>query len=126
MLSPYELIAKATLPAIRAQVARILLHKYGLSQQEVAKRLGITQAAVSNYSRGVRGSTLELDDEEVRRHVDELARMLVEQVDKITVTAKLIETVELVKKKRLMCDFHKQLEPDIVVDECTLCDSSGV
>lgn len=43
------------LPTLRAAVTKELIEKYGMSQEEVAKRLGITQPAVSQYKSGVRG-----------------------------------------------------------------------
>jgi predicted transcriptional regulator len=55
MLLPSEIEAKSILPAIRAILACKLLNEYGHKEEEVARALGITQAAVSNYSRCIRG-----------------------------------------------------------------------
>ena len=44
-----ETIGKYVLPAFRALVAEELVHTYGLTQVEAAKRLGTTQAAISQY-----------------------------------------------------------------------------
>ena len=51
MLMPCEAIIKSFLPAIRAATAK-KLSKHKLSQSAIAKSLGITQAAVSNYLSG--------------------------------------------------------------------------
>lgn len=40
---------KAAIPAVRIAVARKLKDRYGMGQQEIAKRMGITQAAVNKY-----------------------------------------------------------------------------
>ena len=55
MLLPSEIESKSLIPAIRAILSKKLIHDYNLKEETVAKLLGITQAAVSNYIRGTRG-----------------------------------------------------------------------
>lgn len=50
-----ESVVTELLPAIRAIITRELMSRYGLNQVEVAQKLGITQPAVSNYKRELRG-----------------------------------------------------------------------
>src|SRR5574341_1527172 len=80
MLLPSEIEAKSLIPAVRAILARKLIKEYSLREEDVAKVLGITQAAVSNYVRGTRGD-LELISKlgsimEVMRMIDDIAREL--------------------------------------------------
>jgi uncharacterized protein len=51
MLLPSEIESKSLIPAVRAILAKDLVKAKGLKEEEVAKLLGITQAAVSNYLR---------------------------------------------------------------------------
>lgn len=44
-----EVIGKYVLPIFRSILAKELVQKYNLSQTETAKKLGTTQAAVSQY-----------------------------------------------------------------------------
>jgi predicted transcriptional regulator len=44
-----EIIGKYVLPIFRSMLAKQLVQKYHLSQTEAAKKLGTTQAAVSQY-----------------------------------------------------------------------------
>lgn len=44
------------LPSLRALVAEELMNEYKLSQKEIAKRLFVTQPAVSQYLRNLRGN----------------------------------------------------------------------
>ncbi len=44
-----EIIGKYVLPLFRSMLAKELVQKYHLSQTEAAKKLGTTQAAVSQY-----------------------------------------------------------------------------
>ncbi|MBI4019771.1 MAG: helix-turn-helix domain-containing protein [Candidatus Aenigmarchaeota archaeon] len=51
-----EIIVLDYLPVVRAIMAKRMMEKYGLSQKETAKRLGISQPAVSQYKKEVRGA----------------------------------------------------------------------
>jgi predicted transcriptional regulator len=42
-------ITKVVLPAVRASVAEVMHEKYGYTQLEIAKKLGVVQVAVSKY-----------------------------------------------------------------------------
>src|SRR3989442_8511655 len=55
LIIPCEIASKSVIPALRAMVARELIEEYGLKQEQVAVRLGVTQAAVSKYRHQVRG-----------------------------------------------------------------------
>ena len=61
MLLPSEVEARAMIPALRALIARKLIEAHNLPQQKVANMLGVTQAAVSNYLREVRGAGISID-----------------------------------------------------------------
>jgi predicted transcriptional regulator len=53
-----ENVARHILPIYRSLVAKELITKYNLTQNEAAKKLGTTQAAISQYinsKRGVKG-----------------------------------------------------------------------
>src|SRR3989338_2207004 len=55
MLTPCENIFKRFLPALKPGIAKELYENHNMNQIEIAKVLGLTQAAVSKYlSKGVR------------------------------------------------------------------------
>ncbi len=54
------------LPSLRALVAGELMNEYKLSQKEIAKRLFITQPAVSQYLRNLRGGDKRLLENSVQ------------------------------------------------------------
>ncbi|MEM3515982.1 MAG: helix-turn-helix domain-containing protein, partial [Saccharolobus sp.] len=56
MYLPCESIGKRLLPIFRCHIAKELTEKYGLTQIEVAKKLGTTQAAISQYLSLKRGA----------------------------------------------------------------------
>jgi uncharacterized protein len=49
MTARCEIVGKYALPVFRALVAKELINSYGLTQIEVAQKLGTTQAAISQY-----------------------------------------------------------------------------
>jgi len=55
MSLPCESIGRRLLPFFRAHIARELIEKYGFTQVETAKKLGTTQAAISQYLSSKRG-----------------------------------------------------------------------
>ena len=50
-----EVVVQDVLPALRSLVTRELLKKYRMNQTEISKKLGITQPAVSQYKKELRG-----------------------------------------------------------------------
>ena len=52
MSNEYERAAKEVIPAIRSAIAKELKNKYKIKEEEIAKYLGIAQAAVSKYISG--------------------------------------------------------------------------
>ena len=56
MQFPCETIVREVLPAFKAFIVKELFHTYNISQSKIAKLLNITQASVSYYLRGERGT----------------------------------------------------------------------
>jgi hypothetical protein len=56
MRPPCEIIVQKILPALRSELARILIEEYNFSQQQASTTLGITKAAVSQYLNSKRGT----------------------------------------------------------------------
>jgi predicted transcriptional regulator len=69
-----EVILNEVLPAVRAIIANRLINVYGLTQNEVAKKLGLTQPAVSQYKNGLRGRKIKkiLSNKEMVEYIDSL------------------------------------------------------
>jgi predicted transcriptional regulator len=52
--TPCEIIVWYILPAIRRELAKIMVERHNLTQKEAAKKLGLTEAAISRYLSGKR------------------------------------------------------------------------
>ncbi len=75
---PCEAIIKSFLPAIRAATAKKLSGEHELSQSAIAKSLGITQAAVSNYLSGKYAKRIkEIEgNQEIQKTAARVAKMI--------------------------------------------------
>lgn len=126
MLLPSEIEAKSLIPAIRAILAKKLIKEYKMKEEIVAKVLGVTQAAISNYVRGIRGD-IELIDKllsvpEVMRKVDDIAQDLVSNRAYTPSTmAKFVELCNFMRYSFIICDVHHKIESNIDEQVCELC-----
>ncbi|HUI00587.1 MAG TPA: helix-turn-helix domain-containing protein [Nitrososphaerales archaeon] len=123
MIHPYEIVAKSALPAFRAMVSKRMTEDYGMTQQEVATRLGVTQASVSNYARKARGMMLDLEvDENIRKAADGVAAVLAsEKPDHREALRMMTEVCDYVRFNHVLCGLHQDLEPGFNTDGCVAC-----
>ncbi len=85
MRAPCEEIVQQFLPAFRSLVAKELIERHKFSQVEAAKRLGTSQAAISQYlgsKRGFRESPKLRSASKVKMVASQVAKDLAE--DKVT------------------------------------------
>jgi len=124
MILPEELASKSVIPAIRALVVRRLVEEHGMTQQEAAKLLGVTQPAVSKYLHEKRGAAIKLSGiKEIDQATGEIAELVSsKRVHQIEVMSKIEAACEYVRKNRYMCDLHKKLEPAMDINACHICE----
>ena len=126
MLLPSEIEAKSLIPAVRAILAKKLIGEYSLKEEDVAKDLGITQAAVSNYVRGTRGdvdliSKLE-SVREVMRMIDDIAKDLsTNKAYTPSTLAKFVGLCNYMRYTLIICDVHHSIESNIDEQICEQC-----
>ena len=125
MLLPCEVAVKSLVPAIRSAIARDLIQTYRLKQKEVARLLGVTQTAVSKYTRRVRGVVFKVEDiEEVQPTLREIAVSLANGgMSKYELVAKFCVVCRVIRLKGLMCELCKLSDPSIDVQQCFVCNS---
>jgi predicted transcriptional regulator len=123
LIHPYEIVSKSALPAFRAMVSKRLTDDYGLTQQEVATRLGVTQASVSNYARKARGMMVDLEiDENIAKAADKVAELLAsEKPDQREALRLMTEVCDYVRFNHILCGLHEELEPGFKADGCYAC-----
>ena len=68
-----EIVVQDILPTLRAAIAKELIAGYSLNQGEVAKLLDVSQPAISQYLRQLRGKHNFLENASVQEEIKELA-----------------------------------------------------
>lgn len=112
---PQEIATWYIIPAIRREFVKELIVQ-GLSQRQAAAKLGLTEAAVSNYMKDKRASEVKLNE-----HIKELIRgsvvnILSKQSDVFT---ELYNIVKECEKDLTICQIHAAY--DDVPKECRVC-----
>jgi predicted transcriptional regulator len=126
MLLPSEIEYKLLIPAVRAILSKELVIEKGLKEEEVARMLGITQAAVSNYLRGTRG-----DNELISKltSLSEIMSMIKEIGNDLSTNraytaktlSKFIALCNYMRYSLIICDAHHSLERNIDEKVCEQC-----
>jgi predicted transcriptional regulator len=125
MLLPCEVVVKFVLPSVRAALAKRLMLNYGFKQIEVAKLLGVSQPAISLYSRRLRGGALNVEDyPDIMEHIDLLAKSFASgNVDYKFFVGEICNICRVVRAKGLLCRFHKLVDSECNLVDCDLCKS---
>ncbi len=98
------------------------MEEYGMKQEMVAEKLGVTQAAVSKYRHQVRGEAVELEAaKEVQNMSREIAAILANNPNAIQVSQKFCQACTDVRALGLMCDTCRRVDPSWDVEHCTIC-----
>ncbi len=110
-----EVEAKYFLPVIRQQLAQEL-SRQGLSQQKIAARLQITQAAVSHYINKERAAA-ELP-EEFKQEIRDMAHQL-QSIGEAEFAQWLSDLCQRALHNGLLCNLHRQHEN--IPEDCDKC-----
>lgn len=123
MSMPCEVAVKSVVPAIRAGLAKELIQTYELKQNDVANLLGVTQTAVSKYTRNVRGGVVAINKaEEIQQMITATAKTLTNgELSRRQLAIRFCEICRLVRAKGLMCELCKRSNPTIDISQCLLC-----
>jgi predicted fused transcriptional regulator/phosphomethylpyrimidine kinase/predicted transcriptional regulator len=119
---PGEIVVDDVLPTLRVLLARALDER-GLTQQSIADRLGVTQAAVSNYLRDdPELEPLIAEDERVQSTVDRIAEgFAAETMDEYEALAALLELIHTLEDRGPICELHEAAMPALAGTGCDLC-----
>ncbi|NGM69336.1 helix-turn-helix domain-containing protein [Natronolimnobius sp. AArcel1] len=122
LVLPNELVVDHFLPTVRAMLATRLSDR-GLTQQEIADELGVTQAAVSKYVSGESGG-----DDRFRDHpetvatVDRIADGLAGgEMDSYDALAELLSLIRSLEDRGPICELHEEEMPELRGLGCDLC-----
>jgi predicted fused transcriptional regulator/phosphomethylpyrimidine kinase/predicted transcriptional regulator len=122
LVLPSELVVERFLPTVRAMLATRLADR-GMTQQEIAAELGVTQAAVSKYVSGDGGGDDRFrDDPETVATVDHIADGLAGgELDPYDALAELLSLVRSLEDRGPICELHEEAMPELRGLGCDLC-----
>lgn len=122
LVLPSELVVDRFLPTVRAMLARRLSER-GMTQNEIAAELSVTQAAISKYVAGEAGG-----DERFRTDPDTIATVdrLAEGIhtgsmDGYDALAELLALIHRLEDRGPICELHETEMPELQGLGCDLC-----
>ncbi len=119
MKTPCEIISSYFLPNIRSRLTVQLVDNFNLSQKEVSEKLGITEAAISQYISKKRGKKVRLD-KETEKSIKSLAEKIAKgKIDNISMIPEICTICLIMRKSGTICRFHKKFEK--IPDNCKIC-----
>lgn len=103
--TPCENVIWIGIPTIRKEIAETLISQYGLNQREVAEKLGITPAAVSQYISGKRGKNDIFDDAIIQEIIVSAERIMKNDGNSVILeTCRICRLVQKSKKFPFLCN----------------------
>mgnify|MGYP005836122443 FL=1 len=109
-------------------MAKELVEKHGMKQDEVAELLEISQSAVSKYTRKVRGYVIKIDEiEELEPTIQKMVNLLLHGSYKRTEFLEAFcQACITIRKTSLMCQFCQLADSSIKIEECNFCKSANL
>ncbi|MEN3035287.1 MAG: thiamine-phosphate synthase family protein [Candidatus Methanosuratincola sp.] len=124
MNPPCELTVKELLPILRMLVAKELAENHGYTQTKIAKKLGVTQAAVSGYL------TQQLTDASIEpfslKELREIAKNLASEItmkrfSNADMISNICEICLNLRRGGSICHAHKLRIQELEDEKCSIC-----
>jgi len=118
MKAPCQAVVWYLLPAMGAELTREL-RKRGMTQKSIAKKLGLTPAAVSQYVKGKRGNEIKLTKRslsEIKKLAD---RIMEEDPDDREMVLSVCEICAIARSEKVLCSLHR--EKSGLGKNCDIC-----
>jgi len=109
MKTPCELVVGKILPSLRAAVVKELSGKYHMKQSDIAKKMGITQASVSQYLSSARAGSANVTESfpKIKVYADAIARRIVQGEDRFEVYSVLCVACKDIRADDQFCKMHR-------------------
>lgn len=119
---PQEIEVWYVLPAIRREIAKIMIDKYGLKQRESAKILGITESAISQYLHEKRAAEVIFDKKTMQLIINSTRKIMKNHNE---LTRELYKLSDFIKRSELLCQIHRRYDANIS-KSCDICLQGGI
>lgn len=114
---PQEIEVWYLIPALRREIASVLIKDHNLKQKEVAAILGITESAVSQYIKSKRAHELKFTAEEIAQ-IKKVAEEVIK--DKSNVMKYMYDLCTAFRGSHSVCELHRKYDKKIG-KECKVC-----
>jgi predicted transcriptional regulator len=117
-----EIIVSDIMPALRAVVCEDLSKTYGLSQTQISKKLGVTQPAISQYKRDLRGKKVQLlkKNDTVMKAIKKLSHdIAIKDIKSGDIHYGICDICKKVREEGMICDMHKNRSD--IKGGCSIC-----
>ena len=123
LILPCEVGVKTVLPAVKAIMARQIVEKHGLNEQQTAELLGLSQSAVSRYVGRERGNLLPIEDStEILALISQMVTSLIKEPgNKAEILKLFCQTCQAIREKGLMCSNCQKEMPKEWAEKCFFC-----
>jgi predicted transcriptional regulator len=116
---PQEIEVWYIIPALRKEIAGILVKKHKLSFEKAGEILGISKAAVSQYLSNKRATKIKLN-EEIKKKVEIAAKKMLK--DKRSAVFEIENLLKEMKKNKEYCEICKKYNKEVI----NFCDCNRV
>jgi len=114
LLQPQEIEVHYVLPALRRELT-LAMKRDGLEQKEIAKRLHVTEPAVSQYVNNKRGTDLDLSANAMAAIAESARRIR----DTSSLLGEMQKLLRLMVEERVTCKLHMKMAG--VDQDCDVC-----
>ena len=122
-MKPYcEIASQYLLPTLRALIAKNLMEKYHMTQQDAASKIGLTQSAVSQYMRQLRGSKIKIleKDKVIMDEIDTFSgRIASGELNSLSILDAFCEICRSARRRKILCELHTKNFPNL--KDCNIC-----
>ena len=121
-----ELVVTDVLPAVRRELANELTNVYFLTQKDVAVLFGVTDAAVCQYKKGIRGKSEQIMNGPYAERFKEEISLSAELLNsgKSDITKELCRLCAFAKSSGLLDTLNANAHDDLYT-KCTECPNKG-
>lgn len=116
---PNELEAQVVVPALRSALAKKLSDK-GLKQKEIAGKLHLTQAAISQYINHKRAKIKDRFTPSIEKEIDITVERLQDCTQDLVGAAEILRLCNKVKQDPSFCKLHMSVDDEVPKD-CKIC-----
>lgn len=113
---PQEIEVWYIIPALRRELAKSMV-ELGLTQKQIADKMALTEAAVSQYLSSKRAKEVIFSDA-ILNKIKGSAKRIIENEENLV--SEMVRLTNLTSVKHVMCDLHKKQDSNLP-NGCNIC-----